>query len=155
MLAQSNFSFIWDTWIEPLIADMQSQADCEFIEKTSLKRRRREELFDVSEKFFLQKRHELKCEYYGNNYKENTTEGLMDFHKLSSILCRTLIEYKVFAFDINCGTEIANTKNSTDIDWFVRNVLINYRLAFLQVLFFCTSLCFFYIQATMKHFLRG
>lgn len=145
MQDQSNFGYIWDTWIEPLIETIKSQADDDFKIKTNLQRRSRKELFGVSENFFLQKRHELKCEYYGNNYKENGTEGLMDFHKLSSVLCRTLIEYKVYAFDVDCGTEIANTKNSADIEWFVKNSLINYRLAFYaSVVFLYQSMLFLY-----------
>lgn len=145
MQDQSNFSYIWDTWIEPLIETIMAQADGDFINTANLQRRSREELHDISEKFFLQKRHELKCEYYGSNYKQNGTGGLMDFHKLSSVLCRTLIEYKVFKFDIDCGIKMAGTKKSTDIDWFVKNTLINYRLAFYaSVVFLYQSMLFLY-----------
>lgn len=154
MLEQSNFSFIWDNWIEPLIDDIQSQADPDFIMRTSLHRQSREELLAVSEKYFKQKRHELKCEYYGKNYKDNSsTERLMDFHKLSSILCRTLIEYKVFDFDIDCAAEIANSRETTDINWFVRNPLINYRLAFFtSVVFLYQSMIFLYSKSNKKLF---
>lgn len=55
----------------------------------------------------------------------------MDFHKISAILCRTLIEYKVYDFDEKlCKEYIDKNIDSYNTDWVVKNALINFRLAF-------------------------
>lgn len=137
----SNFQFIWEKWITPLVYDIFQQVDSEFVKRTRFKVRDLDELEKKAEKYFLQRRRLLKSEYYGKD--DLSVVRLMDFHKLSSIICRTLIEYKVFEFDINACNQIANKKDKTDTDWLVKNALANYRLAFFSsVVFLYQSMIF-------------
>lgn len=140
----SNFQYIWKEWIVPLIDDIYHQIDPTFVEKTGLKKRDLNSLGISAEKYFLKRRHILKCEFYGNNYKfDESVIRLMDFHKLSAVICRTLVEYKVFEFDISSCLEIAQDKEETDTDWLVKNALANYRVAFFaSVVFLYQSMVF-------------
>ncbi len=139
----TNFQFIWQEWIMPLADDLLKEVDIDFCEKTDLKKRDMEELLAPAEKYFKKKRKELKIVFYGNGYENKIHR--MDFHKLSSILCRTLIQYKVFDFDITECEKIAESKDEKDIDWLVKNALINFRLAFYaSVVFLYQSMLFEY-----------
>lgn len=139
----TNFQFIWKEWIMPLAEDLLKEVDTDFCQKTYLKKRDMEELFVPAEKYFKKKRKELKIVFYGNGYKDKVHR--MDFHKLSAVLCRTLIQYKVFDFDITECEKIAESKDEKDIDWLVKNALINFRLAFYaSVVFLYQSMLFEY-----------
>lgn len=139
----TNFQFIWQKWVMPLADDLLEQVDNDFYENTKLKKRNMDELLVAAEKYFKKKRKELKIEFYGYGYENKLHR--MDFHKLSSILCRTLLQYKVFDFDIIECEKIAESKDGKDIDWLVKNALINFRLAFYtSVVFLYQSMLFEY-----------
>lgn len=73
----------------------------------------------------------------------------MDFHKIGAIICRTLIEYKVFDFDVNrCKEYVDQHISSYDTDWVVKNALINFRLAFYSsIVFLYQSMRFVYSKS--------
>lgn len=150
----SNFQYIWKEWITPLIDDIFEQIDVDFVKQTNLKKRDLKSLGKAAEKFFLKKRHLLKIEYYGNNYKaDESVTRLMDFHKLSAVLCRTLVEYKVFEFDINACWYIAQSKEATNTDWLVKNALVNYRVAFFaSVVFLYQSMLYLNYESNVRIF---
>lgn len=71
----------------------------------------------------------------------------MDFHKLAAILCRTLIEYKVFNFDVDKCRQYINDNNidKYNTNWVVKNALVNFRIAFYtSVVFLYQSMLFRY-----------
>lgn len=85
-----------------------------------------------AEKYYQKKRALVKKEFYGEYHKgDSETDHRMDFHKIGAIICKTLIEHKVYDFDTDCCEKYVKQKNDPcDTDWVVRNALINFRLAF-------------------------
>lgn len=142
-MSDSSFHFIWQEWIVPLTEDMLNQADTEFIKRAGLKIRDMNELFGVAKNYFEKKKTDLKIEFYGQDYESQ--EHLMDFHKLGALLCRTLIQYKVFDFDISECENMVLEKDKKDISWLVKNALINFRVAFY------TSVVFVYQSMLFKY----
>lgn len=127
-----DFDFIWDNWIVPLINKLPNQMDAEFKDKTGFSIRDLEPIKVAASKYFVDKRDSVKKEYYGNYPSVVLDKHLMDFHKLSAVLCRTMIENKVYTYDVNLCIQYIENKNisSKDTDWLVHNALINFRLAF-------------------------
>ncbi len=128
----SNFRYIWVEWITPLINDLYNQTDGLFRESCSFRIRNLEGIYSNAEKYYQHKREEVKRTFYGKYHKgDSEIEHRMDFHKISAILCRTLIEYKVYDFDEKlCQDYIDKNIDTYNTDWVVRNALINFRLAF-------------------------
>lgn len=154
MTELSNFKYIWKEWITPLIYDLYNQTDKNFKEKCNLKIRNLDDICVKAEQYYQRKRKEAKEIFYGN-YSEGDSKTLhrMDFHKISAIICRTLIEYKVFDFDEIICKEYINNINAYDTDWAVKNALINYRLAFYSsVVFMFHSMQFEYNKKDKKLF---
>ena len=147
----SNFEYMWSKWIVPLIDDLYNQMDNRFKKYCNVQIRDLDRIAIKAEAFYQKKREEAKRTFYGEYHKGDSaieTEHRMDFHKLSSIICRTLIEYKVYDFDEECCREYADKYISPyDTDWFVRNALINFRLAFHgSVVFLFRSMQFDYYE---------
>ncbi len=121
-----EFYYIWDSWILSTIEEIYNQMDPVFKEKTRAKPRNLDEIKEKAAVYYCQKRNELKKQYYGD-----VTDGRrMDFHKLSAVLCRTMMEYKVFEFDLEICEALAKNESKENTDWLVHNALINFRLAF-------------------------
>lgn len=146
-----DFSFVWNKWIVPLINKIPEQMDADFKQRAKFSVRDLERLEYLASKYYIEKREAIKREYYGEDAKDVSKKHLMDFHKLSAVLCRTLIEYKVYDFDTSvCNQYIAEEKiDSKDTDWLVHNVLVNFRLAFYaSVVFLYQSMLFNFQRET-------
>ena len=142
-----DFEYIWDKWITPLVNDIFKSADSDFAEKCNLQTRELSCIKKDACKYFCERREEVKRYYYGENFSpnEDPAKYLLDFHKLSAVLCRTLIEFKVFDFNKEKCYEFANEIDSQNTDWLIKNVLINFRLAFYaSVVFLYHSMVFMY-----------
>lgn len=127
----TNFQFVWKEWITPLISDLEEQLDPNFKSFCNVRVRDLDKICIKAESYYQRKREEMKVLFYGNYQKgDSVTEHRMDFHKIGAIICRTLIEYKVFDFDIDRCKEYIGNIDSYDTDWVVKNALINFRLAF-------------------------
>lgn len=128
----SNFRYIWINWINPLIKDLYAQTDKKFVEYCKVEIRDLDNIYNNAEKYYQRKREEVKRTFYGEYHKgDSQLDHRMDFHKISAIICRTFIEYKVYNFDeVLCQQYVDKNIDSYDTDWVVRNALINYRLAF-------------------------
>lgn len=68
----------------------------------------------------------------------NTKDAILDFHKLSAIMCRCIIGIKPFKFDLSIAerlfAEVQKRKDYSQkdkISWQVNNVYVNYKLALL------------------------
>ena len=138
MESKSNFRYIWTTWITPLVNDIYIQSDPKFREYCNIRIRNLDRICDDAEIYYQQKREEAKRVFYGEYHRgDSETEHRMDFYKISAVICRTLIEYKVYDFDENlCREYIDKNIDSYDTDWGVRNALINFRLAFYSSVMF-------------------
>ena len=128
----TNFEFIWEKWVEHVADKLQAKMDEEFCKKCKVKKRDLTAIKDEAEAYFKERRKELKLTFYGEAPKDDTDRKRrkMDFHKLSALLCRTLMEFKVFEFDIDACEEMIKTIRKTETDWLVSNALINFRVAF-------------------------
>lgn len=124
--------------ITPLVNDIYIQSDPKFREYCNIRIRNLDRICDDAEIYYQQKREEAKRVFYGEYHRgDSETEHRMDFHKISAVICRTLIEYKVYDFDENlCREYIDKNIDSYDTDWGVRNALINFRLAFYSSVMF-------------------
>lgn len=132
MEEMTNFQYIWNQWIKPLVDDLYAQLDNEFKQYCDVRIRDLNGICINAEKYYQKKRLEVKKEFYGEYHKgDSELDHRMDFHKIGAILCKTLIEYKVYDFDVNCCKKYVEQKNApSDTDWVVKNALINFRLAF-------------------------
>lgn len=128
----NNFRYIWLEWVIPLIKDLYKQTDNVFREFCNFRIRNLENICNNAEVFYQHKREEVKRTFYGKYLKgDSKTQHRMDFHKISAIICRTLIEYKVYDFDEKlCQEYVDKNIDIYNTDWFVKNALINFRLAF-------------------------
>ena len=141
----SDFGFIWKEWISPLIVKISEQMDPEFKRMSNFSIRDLSWIEILASKYYVEKRETIKKEYYGDDPSSASKKHMMDFHKLSAVLCRTLIEYKVYNFDTRiCGQYIEDKKiDSKNTDWLVHNALVNFRLAFyVSVVFLYQSMLF-------------
>lgn len=142
----TNFQFVWENWIEPLADDIYNQISKDFIDRCNVEKRNMAELRKGAERYYKERRKALKINFYGKDYEEEWLKPhRMDFHKLSSILCRTLIEYKIFDFDVAECEKMAAEIDKTDTDWLVKNALVNFRMAFY------TSIVFLYQSMLFKY----
>ena len=60
----SNFKYIWEKWICPLINDLYYQTDKEFREFCGLEIRNLEKICNKAEKYYQSKRREVKKIFY-------------------------------------------------------------------------------------------
>lgn len=149
----TNFQYIWIQWIEPLVDDLYAQMDNEFKQYCNVHIRDLSKIRINAEKYYQKKRLEVKQEFYGDYHKEDSElDHRMDFHKIGAILCKTLIEYKIYDFDVNCCNRYVEQKNDPyDTDWMVKNVLINFRLAFYSsVVFLFQAMRFEYYKSDAR-----
>lgn len=146
----TNFQYIWNQWIIPLVDDLYAQVDNDFRQFCNLRIRDLDKICMEAERYYQKKRIEVKKEFYGEYHKgDSETDHRMDFHKIGAIICRTLIEYKVFEFDINCCRKYVEQKvDPYNTDWVVKNALINFRLAFYSsVVFLFQAMRFEYFKS--------
>lgn len=78
----------------------------------------------------------------------------MDFHKIAALICRTMIEYKVFIFDVERCKQYADKNiDEYNTDWVVKNALVNFRLAFYSsIVFLYQSMLYTYSSKDEKIF---
>lgn len=127
-----DFGFVWKKWVIPAIDKISKQMDSDFKSFVNFSVRDLDEIEKSAGEYFIKKREATQKEYYGDDPAVVSKKHLMDFHKLSAILCRTLVEHKVYYYDVQKCSEYIKVRNidSKNTDWLVRNVLVNFRLAF-------------------------
>lgn len=138
---------MWDNWFVPLAHDLYEQMDKEFVSECNVQIRDMSKILKRAQKYYLAKREVLKKDFYGDYHKgDSVFSHRMDFHKIGAIIARTIIEYKVFSFDISkCRVYVEKNKSGNETDWVVRNALINFRFAFYaSVVFLYQSMLFVY-----------
>lgn len=132
----TNFEFIFNSIICPIVKQIEKEADEEFKKQYNLRIKDLNIVSKKCEMFYQNKREELKKIFYGNKYSnvESDDESFcLDLHKIGAIICYSLIKHKVFIFDFDTDKVNKIFKNDSkekSTDWIISNVLINYKLAF-------------------------
>lgn len=131
-----NIPAFEDLWNEIILHSINlcfNQLDIAFKEQAQVTKCNLEEYKNNLENIYKRKREWLKLEYLPN--ENNPT---LDFHKLASVLCRSMVGLKFFTFDIDTAEKlfckISKSKKmsqSEKVAWQVDNVYVNYKLAFL------------------------
>lgn len=126
-----NFDFVWDNWIVPIINKTFTEVDNDFKQYVNMKIYDLNSIRESAANYAQKVRLNLKKEYYGP-YCIDLNEKHLSFAKLSSIICETLIKYKVIGFDVKKAYSFMKEKNisQNNTKWLVSNLLINYRIAF-------------------------
>ena len=154
LLNCDNFKFILEAWIYPLIDDLYEKMDKDFIKECNVQKRDFRSYYEQMYLYYHNKRTLLKINYYGEDYKiDQSVPHNMDVHKLSAIICRTMIEYKMIDFDVDrCNKYIENNKISKDnTQWLIDNALINFKIAFYaSVVFLYQYMLFHYGESNEK-----
>lgn len=129
----SSYDEIWTNVIEKSIRLCVQQLDETF---------KKESKFSVCDlddyKLQLRKIYKRKRQWLKKVYLPNNEDAILDFHKLSAIMCRCIIGIKPFKFDLSIAErhfvevqERENYSQKDKISWQVDNVYVNYKLALL------------------------
>lgn len=128
------FTHIWNRVIQPVFSVVESECDSEFRDRCSLVARSsddwRKDIYPVYQKF----RKQLKDICYGPS-EHLSDEELLDGRKIAAVLCAALICKKGFQFQTTPALLLAEEKkkNYSPVafnQWAVRNIYINYKLAY-------------------------
>lgn len=147
---QYSFDFFWKKVIEPTIQNAFEEIDSDFKDACSLQLAYNS-FDDYKSKlmeFYREKRQWLK-----GVYLPHENHPLLDMHKLGAVLCRSILAYKPFYFDFKAAEKFVVKNFSGDkrnhIDWFIRNIYVNYRVAF----YVSTGLI--YLELLYSHSAKG
>jgi hypothetical protein len=122
-------SMIYNKAVLPSVSDADKRVSSEFKEYCGLVNVAEKSTYPSKlELFYIEKREWLKDIYWGD---AKDGEDKLDLHKLSGVLCRSIIGNKPFAFNFDKAQEyITENKKQDDINWLVDNLYINYKVAF-------------------------
>ena len=130
---KKSFDYFWEYDILPAIQKCEADVSDEFKSKTNFTK----ETLDVY-KAKLSDIYNRKREWLKREYLVNSSNPVLDFHKLSAVMCRSIIGVKLFSFNLRKAEELfasIHSKNSMaredKIRWQIDNVYVNYKLAFL------------------------
>lgn len=152
----SNFDYIWNNWVKPLIYKIYHGMDEEYRSFVDAEICDLEKVGKAASDFFQSRRMKLKREYYGKEEEGNLHKHRLDFCKLGAVLCRTFIECKVIKFDLAKCEEYQKNIERKNTDWLVKNALVNYRIAFYaSIVFLYQSMLFRYQNAEYAEKLRA
>lgn len=134
-MTEPTFKDIFNIIIKPIIDEIVTDMDDDFKNATSFRMSDLDSLYQKCEPLYQYKREELKKLFYGAGYKGKPLSKdphYLDLHKIGSIVCYCFVKCKVFWFDENRAWNYINEKFCDEVptDWYVSNVLINYKLAF-------------------------
>lgn len=129
----SAYDKMWEKIILPSIQLCKEELDNDFAMQAKVTISDLELYKEKLKEIYKRKREWLKREYLPN--EDNPT---LDFHKLSAVMCRSIIGVKPFCYDVDIAEEIflrvskdVSLKHSDMVGWQIRNVYVNYKLAFL------------------------
>lgn len=140
MKKESNFDNFWKFAINPSIHKALEELDPIFIKDCGFIQKEEKSYKKILEGIYTEKREWLKSVYLPHE-----KDPILDMHKLSAIICRSIIGNKPIIFDTSKALIMAKnqdkllqnnqTLNDKDkqikrIQWFVDNVYVNYKIAF-------------------------
>lgn len=139
---QHSFDLIWMRVIEPAIITCKKEISNDFKNAANVRTRNLAEYKTQIAKMYREKRAWLKREYLPDEDSPS-----LDLHKLAGILCRCVIGYKFFGYDIAVANKIHKEKKYAEktaatsaeqqlrhmklVQWEKDNPYVNYKLAFL------------------------
>lgn len=132
-MSNNTFDGFWKLVIEPSINFCEEEIDSTDrvlieLDSTDCKKYKKE-----LNEIYVRKREWLKSKYLP---KKNKEEAYLDFHKLGSILCRSIIGNKYFSFSTTKAHELydainrSDEKNEIKLRREIDSIYINYKLAF-------------------------
>lgn len=134
-----GFDYMWEGVIAQTIDFCVQEIDKDFFEKAEVEVASLNKYKMKLRESYHKKREWLKIEYLPHKYKP-----ILDFHKLSAIICRCIIGFKPVAYNENIADLLflENQKQIFDVDerknadkklkWQIENIYVNYRIAFLS-----------------------
>lgn len=129
---KSGFDKIWENAIVKAIDFCYEDMDQSFCERAKVVKRDYIEYKPQLRKLYHEKREWLKIKYLPHK-----DHPILDFHKLSAIICRCIIGIKPIFYDGNMADYLFNVIQSQKISpskklaWQITNIYVNYRVAFL------------------------
>ena len=139
---QRSFDSIWIRVIKPAIITCEKEISEDFRNEANVRTRDLAEYKTQIAKMYREKRAWLKREYLPDEDSPS-----LDLHKLAGILCRCVIGYKFFGYDIAIANKIHKEKKRAEktaatsdeqqsrhmelVQWEKDNPYVNYKLAFL------------------------
>ena len=128
-----HFEYLWKEAIYPSIQVCLSEMSEDFYKLASVNCQ------DLrSYKANLENVYKKKREWLKRSYLPQNPEPYLDFHKLGAIVCRSIIGLKPVKYDISAVEKLIlhqeqrQTSHTAQIDWFIKNVYVNYRIALLS-----------------------
>ena len=122
--------YLWPKIILPAIKEALNQVDKDFYSFVDFK-----EVFDEDKyvkslsNLYEEKREWLKRIYFTDN--QLGQNKLLDMHKIAAVICRCVVGYKPFSFNVNKANNYKNNNaKNEDLHWIIDNYLINYKVAF-------------------------
>ena len=128
---KQSFDFFWNVVILPTIIAAEEDVDQDF--KTACNLQLAYDDIDQYKQDLMNFYHE-KRQWLKGVYLPHDDHPTLDMHKLSALLCRSILAYKPLYFDFKNAEKFVVNKFSEDknnhIDWFVNNIYVNYKVAF-------------------------
>ena len=122
---QYSFDLIWEVIILPIIKRINENVDSDFRNACDFA------CVDLNEyKIQLEKLYKKKREWLKKVYLPYEEEPILDTHKIGAVLCRAIIGDKPFAFNVNKVNDYINRSSTNDVQWYIDNIGVNYKLAF-------------------------
>lgn len=119
---------IWPLIINPAIENARKKLDKDFSAYVDLKEFDSDEYKTYLSSLYEEKRDWLKKIYFGSFEIEK--EHWLDMHKISAVICRSLIGCKPFSFDVAKANKYKKINNKNDdLNWIIDNYFINYKVA--------------------------
>lgn len=128
---EPSFETFWDKFIKKTTLMALEEIDDDFKQVCGMKfaYKSLDEYKNLLDAMYHEKREWLKKVYLPHD-----DDPKLDMHKLGAILCRCILAHKPFYFDFDKAEQYVLKRFSKDksnhIDWFVRNIYANYRVAF-------------------------
>lgn len=127
-ISEHFYKDLWPKIIFPAIINAYNNTDENFRSYVSLEKHSDEEYQRHLSNLYEEKRDWLKKIYFGNFKSEK--EHWLDMHKISAVICRSLIGCKPFSFDVDKANKYKKENNKNDdLDWIIDNYFINYKVA--------------------------
>lgn len=133
-LSWSHFDFFWHIIINPVINNIFNSMEVEFKKDCNVQLKDLTSYKMELEHIYKIKRNWLKRIYLPHRVsgEESEKEILLDFHKLSSVLIRSVLANKPITMNLKSVDKYTREKFDDQNDhttWFVNNVYCNYKIA--------------------------
>lgn len=126
-----HFNRIWKMAVLPAKTLVLEEADPVFLERCCLREVNLGDWKEQVGKEYWDLREKLKVTCYG----KDASDGSLDGRKIAAVFCKALVREKAFVYDVAQAGKLVKEK-AADMQplafnrWLVRNIYLNYRLAY-------------------------